>query len=42
MAATGREVRLWPLPPMVLYYEIRAGALLVVRLWHGARRPITR
>jgi plasmid stabilization system protein ParE len=34
--------RRWNVPPMAIFYEPRGDALYVIRIRHGARRPITR
>ncbi len=39
---TGARVRSWPVPPMRLYYQRRADELVVMRIHHQARRPISR
>lgn len=39
---TGLIVRSWPLPPYRLFYRRRDGVLEVMRIYHQARRPITR
>ena len=39
---TGMIVRSWPLPPYRLFYRRREGVLEVMRIYHQARRPITR
>ena len=38
----GILVRSWPLPPYRIYYRRRGGVLEVMRVYHQARRPITR
>jgi plasmid stabilization system protein ParE len=38
----GRRVRRWLVPPLALYYVRNADGVLVVRVRHGAQRPITR
>jgi toxin ParE1/3/4 len=38
----GMLVRSWPLPPYRIYYRRRGGVLEVMRVYHQARRPITR
>jgi plasmid stabilization system protein ParE len=35
-------VRRWLVPPLALYYVRNADGVLVVRVRHGAQRPITR
>jgi plasmid stabilization system protein ParE len=39
---TGMIVRSWPLPPYRLFYRRREGVLEVMRIYHQARRPVTR
>ena len=39
---SGLMVRSWPLPPYRLFYRRREGVLEVMRIYHQARRPITR
>jgi hypothetical protein len=39
---TGLKVRSWPIPPYRLFYRRRDGVLEVMRIYHQARRPITR
>jgi plasmid stabilization system protein ParE len=39
---SGVEVRSWPVPPFRVYYQRLPSELLVVRVYHQARRPITR
>jgi plasmid stabilization system protein ParE len=39
---SGETVRSWPLPPYRLYYQRTSEALRIVRIYHQARRPITR
>lgn len=39
---SGRLVRTWPLPPLSVYYQRRGAELYVVRIYHQARRPITK
>jgi plasmid stabilization system protein ParE len=38
----GETVKSWPLSPYRLYYQRTDEALRVVRIYHQARRPITR
>lgn len=38
----GRTVRSWPLPPFRIYYERRGTKLYVLRIYHSARRPLTK
>lgn len=37
---SGRTVRRWLVPPLALYYARREDAFVVVRVRHGAQRPI--
>ena len=39
---SGETVKSWPLSPYRLYYQRTDEALRVVRIYHQARRPITR
>ena len=39
---SGRLVRSWPVPPLRVYYQRRPDELVVLRLYHHARRPLTR
>jgi plasmid stabilization system protein ParE len=39
---TGEVVRSWPLPPMRIYYQRAPDGLIVLRIYHQARSPITR
>jgi plasmid stabilization system protein ParE len=39
---SSRVVRSWPVPPWRVYYQRRGEELLVVRVYHQARRPITK
>lgn len=39
---TGLAVRSWPLPPYRVYYRRRDGVLEILRLYHQARRPISK
>jgi plasmid stabilization system protein ParE len=38
----GRRVQGWPVPPYRIYYERTASYTRIVRVYHGARRPIER
>jgi plasmid stabilization system protein ParE len=38
----GRMVHRWSIPPMQLYYRWHQDAFEIVRLRHGARRPIAK
>jgi plasmid stabilization system protein ParE len=37
-----RPVRTWPLYPLRVYYRPAPGGIVVVRVYHGARKPIAR
>ena len=39
---SGVHVRSWAIPPFRIYYQRHAGELLIVRVYHQTRRPITR
>lgn len=40
---TGEVVRSWPLPPLRIYYQrTQGGDLTILRIYHQARRPITK
>jgi len=39
---SGTEVRSWPVPPFRIYYQRLSAELLIVRVYHQARRPIAR
>lgn len=39
---SGAVVRSWALPPFRIYYHRHPGELVIVRVYHSARRPITR
>jgi plasmid stabilization system protein ParE len=38
----GQIVRSWPVPPVRIYYQRRGDELVVLRIYHQARRPIAR
>lgn len=38
--ASGNVVRSWPVPPVRIYYERRADAFWVLRIYHQAQTPI--
>ena len=40
--ASGDVVRSWPLPPVRIYYQRRADAFWVLRIYHQAQTPIVR
>jgi plasmid stabilization system protein ParE len=39
---SGSEVQSWAIPPFRLYYQRLSDELLIVRMYHQARLPITR
>jgi len=39
---SGAVVRSWAVPPFRVYYQRHPGELLIVRIYHQARRPISR
>lgn len=39
---SGARVRSWAVPPFRIYYQRHTGELLIVRVYHQTRRPITR
>lgn len=39
---SGTVVRSWGVPPFRIYYQRHPDELLIVRVYHQARRPITR
>ena len=39
---TGERLLRWVVTPYVIYYERRAGALWVNRIYHGRREPLAR
>ena len=39
---SGALVRSWAVPPFRIYYQRHPDELLIVRVYHQARRPITR
>jgi plasmid stabilization system protein ParE len=39
---SGAHVRSWAVPPFRIYYQRLADELLIVRVYHQARRPIAR
>jgi plasmid stabilization system protein ParE len=39
---SGDRVAGWPYPPFRIYYQRTSGGLLVVRVYHQRREPITR
>jgi plasmid stabilization system protein ParE len=41
-SSLGRSVRSWGVPPFRVYYQRHPDELLIVRVYHQARRPITR
>ena len=39
---SGAVVRSWGVPPFRVYYQRHADELVILRIYHQARRPITR
>jgi len=39
---SGALVRSWAVPPFRIYYQRHPNEMLIVRVYHQARRPITR
>ena len=39
---SGEVVQSWPVPPVRIYYQRRAGAFWVLRIYHQAQAPIAR
>jgi plasmid stabilization system protein ParE len=39
---SGAVVRSWAVPPFRIYYQRHVDELLIVRVYHQARRPLTR
>ncbi len=39
---SGSIVQSWPIPPFRVYYQRHPDELLIVRMYHQARRPLTR
>jgi plasmid stabilization system protein ParE len=39
---TGERARSWPVPPLRIYYQREPGRLIVLRIYHQARKPIVR
>jgi plasmid stabilization system protein ParE len=39
---SGTVVHSWPVPPFRVYYQRLPGELLILRVYHHSRRPITR
>jgi plasmid stabilization system protein ParE len=39
---SGERVRSWPVPPVRVYYQRSQTGILVVRVYHQSRNPITR
>jgi plasmid stabilization system protein ParE len=37
---SGETVRSWPVPPVRVYYQRTADAVVVLRIYHQARRPL--
>lgn len=40
MRSRSRPVYRWPVPPYWIYYDYVHGVLRVLRIYHGARRPL--
>ena len=38
----GRTAQRWPVSPYRIYYRRAVGQILILRVYHGARRPIER
>ena len=38
--SSGLEVRSWPVPPLRIFYRREPDALVVLRIYHQARRPL--
>lgn len=36
----GRRAQRWSVPPYIVYYQRTQGQTLILRVYHGARRPI--
>ncbi len=39
---SGKNVRSWPVPPLRIYYQRAADRFAVLRIYHQARKAITR
>jgi plasmid stabilization system protein ParE len=39
---SGQRIRSWPVPPLRIYYQRHGDELRILRIYHQARRPITR
>jgi hypothetical protein len=39
---TGEVVRSWVVPPFRIFYQRRSDALLVLRIYHHARKPLAK
>ncbi len=39
---SGAPVRRWTIPPLVVFYDRTRDGVAILRVRHGARRPITR
>jgi plasmid stabilization system protein ParE len=39
---SGSIVQSWPVPPFRIYYQRRPNELLIMRVYHQMRRPVTR
>lgn len=40
--SSGKVVRSWPVSPLRVYYQRRGDTLVVLRVYHHARRPLTK
>jgi plasmid stabilization system protein ParE len=40
IAARAKPVRRWPIPPYWIYYDRIGGSLRVLRIYHGAQKPL--
>jgi plasmid stabilization system protein ParE len=40
IGARARPVRRWPVPPYWIYYDRVGGILRVLRIYHGAQKPL--
>jgi plasmid stabilization system protein ParE len=39
---TGQRARSWPVPPFRIYYRRTPSELVVLRIYHHARQPLTK
>lgn len=42
LRTTGERVRSWPVRPYRIYYRRDGETLVILRIYHSARRPITK